>query len=100
MPKPINFEYQKVGDMTLVALDSKLADYKMQPSMIDGKMMMRIPEKTIKDCRCIDGCVYLHLGRVSDTVMINLIELFQKAKQEKGWKQGEGIVVPDNKLQI
>lgn len=100
MSRPINFEYQTIGNVTVVALDSRLADYDFQPCEIDGKMMVQLPEKTIKDCRNIDGCIYLHLGRVTDSVMIDLIEKFQKLKQEKGWKQTRGIAVPDPKFNL
>lgn len=100
MSKPIHFEYQKFGNVTVVALDSKLADYDFKPIMQNGKKMMQLPEKTVKDCRNIDGCIYLHLGRASDRVMVDLIEKFQRLKVEKGWKPGKGLVVPDNKFII
>ncbi len=98
MSRPIHFEYQKFGNVTVVALDSKLIDYDFKPVKENGKMVMRCPEKTIKDCRNIDGCIYLHLGRVTDTVMVDLIEKFQKLKVEKGWKPSKGLLVPDNKF--
>lgn len=98
--KPIHFEYQKFGNMTVVALDAKLSDFGFQPVMEGGKMVMKCPEKTIKDCRNIDGCVYFHLGRATDAQMVDLIEKFQKLKQEKGWKQQQGPVVPDHKFII
>lgn len=100
MSRPINFEYQTFNNVTVVALDSKFSDYQFQPRMENGQVVMRCPEKTIKDCRNIDGCVYFHLGHVSDTVMIDLIEKFQKLKQEKGWKQQKGLVIPDNKFKL
>lgn len=100
MPKPTRFEYQEFPGFTLVALDARLSELGFQPVMENGQMMMRRPERTIKDCRNIDGCVYVHLGRVDDTEMIRLIELFQKAKLEKGWKQHEGLIVPDHKFKI
>lgn len=98
--RPIPFEYQEFANMTVVALDAKLKDFDFQPVMENGQMVMRCPEKTVKDCRHIDGCLYFHLGHVSDSVMIDLIEKFQKLKQEKGWKQQKGLIVPDNKFQI
>ena len=100
MSRPIYFEYQQFGNVTVVALDSKLKDYDFNPIKVDGKMIIQIPEKTIKDCRNIDGCIYLHLGRVSDSVMVDLIEKFQKLKMEKGWKPGKGLVIPDNKFRL
>lgn len=100
MSRPIHFEYQQVGDITVVALDAKLSDFDFQPVTEDGKLLMRSPERTVKDCRHIDDCVYFHLGHVTDSVMIDLIEKFQKLKQEKGWKQEKGIVVPDHKFKF
>lgn len=98
MDRPINFEFQKIGDWTIVALDAHLADFDMQPVKENGQLMMRIPEKTVKDCRNIDGCIYFHLGRVSDAVMIDLIEKFQKLRKEKVWKPSTGLIVPDDKF--
>lgn len=100
MSRPIHFEYQQFGNTTVVALDSKLKDYDFNPVKINGQLRMQLSEKTIKDCRNIDGCIYLHIGRVSDSVMVDLIEKFQKLKMEKGWKPGKGLVVPDNKFII
>lgn len=99
MNRPIKFEYQKFADCTVVALDSSLKDYR-RFFMKDGQMMQEFVEKTVKDCRHIDGCVYLHLGTVSDTVMVDLIEKFQKLKLEKGWKKNNGLILPDNKFKI
>lgn len=100
MARPIHFEYQEFGNITVVALDAKLADFGFQPVNEGGKLVMKCPEKTIKDCRNIDGCVYFHLGRVSDAVMVDLIEKFQKLKQEKGWQQNVGLIVPDHKFKF
>lgn len=104
MSRPIHFEYQKIDlwgqKLTVVALDSKLKDYDFQPVMEHGKLEMKCPAKTVKDCRNIDGCVYFHLGHVSDSVMVDLIEKFQKLKQEKGWKPGKGILIPDPKFRL
>lgn len=100
MSRSIHFEYQKFDNMTVVALDAKLKDFDFQPAMENGQLVMKCPEKTVKDCRNIDGCLYFHLGHVSDSVMIDLIEKFQKLKAEKGWKQQQGLVVPDNKFII
>lgn len=100
MSRPIHFEYQKFKNLTVVALDSKLSDYGFQPVMENGKLVMKCPEKTVKDCRHIDGCVYFHLGHVSDSVMVDLIEKFNKLKEEKGWKQQQGLIVPDHKFRF
>lgn len=102
MSKPIHFEYQTIKslNLTIVALDAKLSDFDFQPDTEDGQLVMKCPEKTVKDCRNIDGCIYLHLGRVSDQVMIDLIEKFQKLKMEKGWKPQKGLLVPDHKFKF
>lgn len=100
MSRNIHFEFQKFGDVTIVALDAKQADFDFQPVTENGQLVMRCPEKTIKDCRNIDGCIYFHLGRVSDTVMVDLIEKFQKLKMEKGWKPQGGLIVPDHKFRF
>ena len=100
MSRPIHFEFQKFRDITIVALDAKLADFDFQPVTENGQMVMRCPEKTIKDCRHIDGCIYLHLGHVSDTVMVDLIEKFQKLKMEKGWKPHAGLIAPAHKFRL
>lgn len=91
MSRPIPFEFQKFGNLTLVTLDSRFTDYDFKPVMQNGKMMMQIPEKTIKDCRNIDGCVYFHLGRVSDRVMVDLIEKFQKPESRERLEAWKGL---------
>lgn len=100
MSRPIHFEYQKLGDLTIVALDAKLADFDFHPVTENGKLVMRCPQKTVKDCRHIDGCIYFHLGHVTDDVMVDLIEKFQKLKLEKGWKPHAGLIVPDHKFRF
>lgn len=99
MSVPIHFEYQEICEnLTVVALDSRLTDYEVH-EMENGKMVTKYPQKTVKDCRNIDGCIYMHLGIVSESVMIDLIEKFQKLKQEKGWKENEKqTIVPDPKF--
>lgn len=104
MNRPINFEYQEIDlkghKFTVVALDSKLKDYDFQPVIENGMIKMRNCDKTVKDCRNIDGCVYFHKGFVSDSVMVDLIEKFQKLKKEKGWIPGKGIWIPDPNLKL
>lgn len=100
MSKPIHFEYQEFKDFTVVTLDSRLSDYGFEPVKENGKMVMKSPERTIKDCRHIDGCVYFHLGHVSDSVMVDLIEKFQNLKKEGGWKQEHGLIVPEHKFKF
>lgn len=100
MSRPIHFEYQKIGDITVVALDSRLSDYGFQQVTENGEKFLKIPQKTVKDCRNIDGCVYFHLGHVTDAVMVDLIEKFNKLKKEKGWKQQQGLIVPDHKFKF
>lgn len=98
--RPIHFEYQELNGFTVVALDSKLSDYNFQPAFENGQKVLKCVDKTIKDCRNIDGCVYFHLGRCDDATMVRLIELFQKLKAEKGWKQQQGLIVPDHKFEF
>lgn len=100
MNKPIHFEYQDIKGIRVVTLDSKLSDYNFQPDAENGNIVMKAPERTIKDCRHIDGCVYFHLGHVTDTVMCDLIEKFQKLLKEPGWKQNIGLIVPDPVFKI
>lgn len=100
MNRPIHFEYQKFGEHTIVALDSKLSDYGFQPVMENGELVVKRAERTVKDCSSIDGCIYFHLGRVADSVMTDLIEKFQKLKKEKGWRQQPGLIVPDHKFRF
>lgn len=76
------FEYEVFPEATVVALNASLDDFKAQPIMRDGQPYVHFKEKTVKDCTLIDGCIYLHLGRVADTVMCDLIEKFQKLKKE------------------
>lgn len=103
MSRPIPFEYQYLPakGYTVVALDSRLEDYDFKPAWENNKLVMKSPERTVKDCRHIDGCVYYHLGYVPDSVMVDLIEKFQKLKQETGWKPGKGIMDnPDSNLEV
>ena len=85
--KPIHFEYQRLNEFTVVALDAQLSDFNPKPILENGKPVMRVPAKTVKDCRNIDGCIYYHLGYATDSEMIDLIEKFQKLLFEKGWKK-------------
>ena len=103
MSKPIRFERQYLPNYhcTVVALDAKLSDFEGKPTMINGKLMVRLPEKTVKDCRGIDGCVYMHLGHVSERLMVDLIELYQKAAKSEKWQENHnGLVMPDDKLDL
>lgn len=103
MNRPIRFERQYLPNhqCTVVALDARLSDFEGKPIEINGKPMIRFPEKTAKDCRKIDGCIYLHLGHVPDSTMVELIELYQKAKDDVKWQDNQnGLVVPDDKLNL
>ena len=103
MSRPIRFErqYMPRHQCTVVALDARLSDFEGKPVTIDGKLMIRLPEKTIKDCRKIDGCVYLHLGHVEDRVMVDLIELYQKIAKSNKWQDNQnGLVIPDEKFNL
>lgn len=82
-----DYEYYPDSKATAVALDALLDDFKEQPIVINGKPMVMTKERTIKDCRYLDGCIYFHLGKVDDRTMCDLIEKFQKIKsQTKDWK--------------
>lgn len=103
MSRPIRFERQYLPNhhCTVVALDARLSDFEGKPVEIGGKPMVRLPEKTVKDCRGIDGCVYMHLGHVSERLMNELIELYQKAAKSEEWHDNEnGLLVPDEKLDL
>lgn len=92
--KPIHFEWQPFGGFRVVALDAKLSDFQGVASIENGVPIMKFPEKTVKDCRNIDGCVYYMLGRVDESYMIELIEKFQMLLKEKqGWKPQKGIII-------
>lgn len=96
-----HFEYQVYPEATVVALNASLDDFKGQPTMIDGQLYTTFKEKTIKDCTKIDGCVYLHLGHVSDAVMCDLIEKFQKLKKEqKNWLPKGKLILPKTTFKI
>lgn len=95
------FEYQEYPEATVVALNASLDDFKGQPITRDGKPCITFKEKTIKDCTMIDGCVYLHLGHVPDTVMCDLIEKFQKLKKEqKNWAPKGKLILPKTTIKI
>lgn len=101
MEHQITFEYETFPECTIVALDEKLDYFRAQPVMQDGKPCVRYNERTIKDCTKIDGCIYLHKGRVSDSVMCDLIEKFVKLKGEsKNWKPADKLVLPKSKIII
>jgi len=92
--KLIHFEWQPFGRFKIVALDSKLEDFKGVAVLKDGVPMMKVPEMTVKDCRNIDGCVYYSLGRRPDSEMTKMIEMFQFVlKDRAGWKPGQGLQV-------
>ena len=93
---PIHFEYDIYPEGTVVALDAKLDDFKAKPCKLpDGTDGVEYPSKTAKDCRYIDGRIYLHLGIVSDSEMVRLIGVFLEAlKDKKLWKQSTtGIII-------
>lgn len=48
-----------------------------------------LEEMTVKDCRHIDNTVYFMKGRVSDTVICQMIDLYNKVKDNGKWKQVE-----------
>jgi len=102
MSRPIRFEKQYLPKLgcTVVALDARLSDFEGKPFIQDGRQMIRLPEKTAKDCRNIDGTIYLHLGRATDSEMTRLIELYQKALKNETWHENDKLIVPDEKLDL
>ena len=86
---PIYFEFEQYPNVTVVALNAKLDDFKARPCKLPGGIDgVEYAPKTMKDCRNIDGCVYLHLGAVMDSEMVRLIEIFLKAVNDKTlWKE-------------
>lgn len=95
------FEYEEYPTCTIVALDAPLDYFKEQPIMRDGKLYSHFNERTIKDCTKIDGCIYLHKGHVSDSVMCDLIEKFNKLKTESKDKKSKGtLILPKTKIII
>lgn len=95
------FEYQDYPEATVVALNASLNDFNGVPVTVDGMQCLKFPEKTVKDCTNIDGCIYLHLGHVSDSVMCDLIEKFQKLKSEqKEWKSSGKLILPNTTIKI
>lgn len=88
----IHFEYQDLPTgVRIVALDCTIRQLHPKTYLKDGKPMLQLPEMTMKDCTNIDGCIYYHLGRVPDSVMVDLIEKFQKLLKEKNWKKNDGF---------
>lgn len=95
------FEYEVYPGVTVVALNATLDDFKAQPITRNGKQFAHFKERTVKDCTLIDGCVYLHLGHVSDAVMCDLIEKFQKLKKEsKNWQPKGKLILPNTAIKI
>lgn len=95
------FEYEVYPEAIVVALNATLDDFKGHAIMRDGQPCVVFKEKTIKDCTKIDGCVYLHLGHVSDAVMCDLIEKFQKLKKEqKNWQPKGKLIMPNTTIKI
>lgn len=105
MPDNIFFfewEEHKDENVTVVALNDKLNYFRAQPIMIDGKPMEKFNEKMVKDCRNIDGCIYMHRDKIPEYKMNDLIGKFQKVKKELGdkWKPTGRITVKDNSIII
>lgn len=97
----IIFEYQNYPECTMVALDATLDYFKGYPITVNGLPCVKFNERTVKDCTKIDGCIYLHKGTVSDNVMCDLIEKFNKLKQEsRDWKEAGKLILPKTKITI
>lgn len=96
-----DYQYYPESQCTVVAMEATLDDFKAQPINKNGKLMTYFKERTVKDCRNIDGCIYFHLGRVDDSKLVELIEKFQKAKKEvKDWKPKGRLLVRDNSIKL
>ena len=102
METQITFEYEEYPECTVVALNASLDDFKGHPVTENGVPCVRFVERTVKDCRHIDGCIYFHKGHVEDSVMCSLIEKFVKLKEEKkkDWKRCGKLILPNNKITI
>ena len=90
----MTFEYQDLLKDTgfgyrAVALNAPLKYFACQYKLKDGIPVRCYNEMTVKDCRNIDGCVYFAKGRVKESELNDMIELFQKLLKEKGWKKNE-----------
>lgn len=80
----IHFEFEQFPEVTIVALDAKLDDFKGIPVKDNtGREGLHFVERTMKDFSKLDGVIYLHKGRVSDRIICEKIEIFQKALQNK-----------------
>lgn len=88
----MKFEYQfvddgKGGKVRFVALNESLSFFKVKMKMVNGQLIKCYEAMTIKDCTHIDGCIYFAKGRIDDTEMTRMIELFQMALKERGWQR-------------
>lgn len=97
------FEYDEGGSVTVVAINAPLDEFKAQPVTEDGRPMVHFKERTTMDCSLLDGCIYLHLGRVPDSVMSQGAELFQKLKAEmkrnkRPWPRKGHVEVPQSTI--
>ncbi len=93
--------YHDDHDITIVALDATLEDFKGQPINVNGKPEVYFKERTVKDCTNIDGCVYFHLGHVTDDVLVRLIEKFDAVrtnliKAKKFGRKGRFFIKQDS----
>lgn len=81
------FQYRDLkAGYRAVSLNSRLSDYERKIITIKGEPTVIIPEMAIKDCRKIDGCVYLAPKDTPEPKMNELIETFNKLLNEKnGW---------------
>lgn len=96
-----DYKYYPESKCTVVGMEATLDQFQAQPVKVGNQLMQRFNERTIKDCRHVDGCIYMHLGRISDSVLVDLIERFQKAKKEvKDWKPQGRLLVRDGSIKI
>lgn len=82
----ITFQYKDFPTYRAVAFNAPLSYFATQTKMdAEGKMTQFLNEFTIKDCRNIDQTVYFAKGRVQDSEMCRLIDLYNKSLGQEGW---------------
>ena len=88
----IRFEWETFPEehVTIVALGARLDDFKAQPKIIDGKPMAYYKERTVKDCRKLNGRIFLHLGHVQDSVITDLATIFDNVMASQKEQKVEG----------
>lgn len=91
------FEYKDINKgvekYRIVVLNGKVEDVLPKVVNKDGKLFQVIPELTTKDCRHIDGCVYLHPGNCPDHLMSEWCQQFQNMLADrKAWQTTTEVI--------